>query len=156
MDEPLITRAEFERRLVALCLSGGAPGMPRRPRDRRILLRSVVLGWHPGGSLTEPEINELLSLWLAGPGRTLELDHVSLRRELVDAGFLVRDAAGEAYRLRPEGLGAAPFTADVAGVDPEAVLEAARAEAEARRRAHAGPPAHGSAPAGFRGGPPGE
>jgi len=39
----------------------------------------------------------LLKAWLVNLGPRVELDHVSLRRALVDEGFVARDARGESY-----------------------------------------------------------
>ena len=46
----------------------------------------------------EPEVNAALKAWLAGTGAMLQVDHVELRRTLIDFGLWERDGFGRAYR----------------------------------------------------------
>ena len=131
-DRP-ITKKEFQERLQALCLSGGGRGLPRKHRDRHILFRSVVQMLDSSRRYTEQAINEVLDRWLADVGHNIELDRVSLRRDLVDAGYLVRDLAGHEYRVLPDGRGVVQFDQSVSSVDPSAVLRAAQKQTDIRR-----------------------
>lgn len=89
----------------------------------------------------ERAINEQLKAVLAGPALCLGTDHVELRRWLVDAGWLQRDAYGREYRV-PSWAGLAAdlqeLAAPLRGVDVAAWVAAqrqARLDArEARRR----------------------
>ncbi len=140
MNDSPVTPDEYRRRLAAVCLSGGGPGLPRKPRDRHILFRAVAAALDAARLHTEREIDEALQAWLEGPGELLELDRVSLRREMVDAGYLERDPAGREYRVVRTGSGVVTFEPGVEGVDPAAALEEARADAERRRLAATGRP----------------
>ena len=131
-DRP-ITKEEFQERLQALCLSGGGRGLPRRHRDRHILFRSVAQMLDSGYRYTEQAINEALDSWLANVGHNIELDRVSLRRDLVDAGYLVRDLAGHEYRVLPDGRGVVQFDQSVNSVDPSAMLRAAQKQADIQK-----------------------
>ena len=131
-DRP-ITKEEFQKRLQALCLSGGGRGLPRRHRDRHILFRSVAQMLDSGYRYTEQAINEALDSWLADVGHNIELDRVSLRRDLVDAGYLVRDLAGHEYRVLPDGRGVVQFDQSVNSVDPSAMLRAAQKQADIQK-----------------------
>lgn len=131
-DRP-ITKEEFQERLQALCLSGGGRGLPRRRRDRHILFRSVVQMLDSGHRYTEQAINGALDSWLADVGHKIQLDRVSLRRDLVDAGYLVRDLAGHEYRVLRDGRGVVQFDQSVNSVDPSAMLRAAQKQADIRR-----------------------
>ena len=84
-------------RLRALTSGGIGPGFPRRRRDLWILLHSAAqaLGVEP---LNEMALNDRLMFWLASLGPRVILDHVTIRRALVDEGFVERDASGAAYR----------------------------------------------------------
>jgi len=84
---------------------------------------------------TEDELNECLAKWLSQVGRTVEIDHVSLRRYLVDAGYLTRDPAGRSYRVDPEET-AGLFETGIEEISPVAVVEEAYRDAEARKRAY--------------------
>ncbi|MFO1283368.1 MAG: DUF2087 domain-containing protein [Burkholderiales bacterium] len=95
----------------------------------------------PGGRpLTERDVNAALRGWLEDTGAMLAVDHVELRRWLVDTGLWRRDGYGRAYeRCEPP----APFAAAVgalAAVDADRLAADARAEAarerERRRSEH--------------------
>ena len=82
---------------------------------------------------TQSELKACLAKWLSQVGRTVEIDHVSLRRYLVDAGYLTRDTAGRSYRVDPEqtrGL----FEAGIEAIDPVALVEEAYQDAAERKR----------------------
>ena len=84
-------------RLRALASGGVGPGFPRRRRDLWIFLHAgaQALGDAP---LTEMAFNDKLMFWLASLGPRVIVDHVTVRRALVDEGFVERDASGSAYR----------------------------------------------------------
>jgi hypothetical protein len=132
----VIPATEFCRRLAALCTRGGGAGLPRKKRDRLILFRSVTLLLDPHVDLSEQAINEALDNWLSRVGCAIDTDRVSLRRELVDAGYLTRDPAGTRYRVAQPNVGSVHFDDSIDRIDPAAVIAAARQEAQARRRAH--------------------
>lgn len=89
---------EAERRLRALASGGLGPGLPRRRRDQWILLRGAALVVDGSTPLDEKSLNEKLKVWLKALGPHTALDHVSLRRALVDERFLERTADGATYR----------------------------------------------------------
>jgi len=95
----MISRRRFESRLIAIFLSGPQVGMPRREEDRRVLLTTICLGLDRRRAYSEHEVKEILADWPARMGGRVRLDHATLRRALVDGGFLVRDAAGHQYRV---------------------------------------------------------
>lgn len=132
-----ISRNEFEDRLIAICI-GGSSGLPRRLRDRHIILASATLWMAPGAVYTEPEINEGLSRWLDSGCPSLDLDVTTLRRELVDHRYLDRDDSGSHYSA---GSGPAEWRfEDIADVDPSDVTARAREEREARKSAYVSEP----------------
>jgi hypothetical protein len=124
--KPLVAEAEFRRRLIALLTGGVGPGLPRKRRDRHILLRSMILCFDPAGRYSEREVGAVLRDWLTLAGPRVELDHVSLRRSLVDEGYLVRDTAGAAYEIRRDGRAGISFAAGVDELDVAAILRAAQ------------------------------
>lgn len=129
----IIRITEFKSRLAALCLRGGGRGFPRKQRDQHILFKSIILISETGRDYTEAELNERLIKWLSQVGRTVEIDHVSLRRYLVDAGYVTRDRAGRRYRIDSEqsiGL----FEAGIEQINPLAVVEEAYQDAQERKR----------------------
>ncbi len=128
-----ITADEFKHRLEALCLSPGGRGLPKRRRDWDILFKSITLALEPGRDYSEKEVNQVVEEWLADIGQAIEIDHVTLRRHLVDTGYLVRDLAGTSYRVGLEAM-ADLFEPAADTVDPAAVIEEARSRKEQRKR----------------------
>lgn len=95
-----IPAAELAARFVTLCTRGGTGrDWPRKQRDRWILLRALQARLVSEASLGEREVTARIQDWLLGPGRDFAIDAVSLRRALVDEGFLDRDDYGRAYRV---------------------------------------------------------
>lgn len=127
-----ISRQEFEERLLALCIGGG-PGMPRRHRDQQILLASATLWMEIGAVYSDKEVDQALGTWLDTVSPGLRLDEVTIRRELVDRSYLLRDDSGSAYSIGP-GPADVQFEPDVGSIDPEALIAGAKAERERRRR----------------------
>ena len=91
MSERIITAAEFKERLAAICLSEGTSAFPRRYRDRQILYRSIIQKLERGRKYSEEELNTALQQWLMEIGTCLDIDHVTLRRYLIDERYLARD-----------------------------------------------------------------
>lgn len=98
MTLEMIAMDESARRLRAILGHGTSGGMPRRRRDRWILLRAIARAFGSDERLTEKEATARIQDFLLGPGAHLEVDAVSLRRALVDEGFVDRDPAGRDYR----------------------------------------------------------
>jgi hypothetical protein len=116
------------RRLLA---NGPLTAMPKRPKDAELLLALAARRFAAGRTYREPEVNDLLEAWLETFSVPYGIDHVSLRRYLVDAQFLLRDTAGSTYRLNSRK--ALPE----AEVDPAQVLAEIKRERATRKRQHA-------------------
>lgn len=93
---------EALRRLLA---NGPLTGMPVRPQDQALLARLAAARFEAGRAYREGEVNETLTAWLATFCAPFGIDHVTLRRLLVDSRYLVRDPAGASYRVDPQRLG---------------------------------------------------
>jgi hypothetical protein len=137
MADTVITRAVFERRIADLCLGGVGPGLPRRQRDRHVLLKAVVLSIGQGRKLSEKVLNDSLRSWLNAVGAHVSMDHVSLRRYLIDGGYIARDRAGREYTVLPSDMTPGVFEPAVDVVDPIEVVRAA-SRTRAERRAELG------------------
>jgi hypothetical protein len=112
--------------------------------ERRLALGLVWAGLPDSRVMTEPEVNAAIKGQLAGAAAFLDVDHVELRRWLVDAGWLTRDGFGRAYcrvaerELAPAQAAAVAPLHDVAlGEWAAALLQAHQAERQARRQAWA-------------------
>ncbi len=128
-----ITIDEFAKRLADLFLRRGGGAMPRRRRDQHILMKSIVLSLDPSSLYSEKELNARLKWWLAEVGQELQVDHVSIRRYLVDEGYVMRDPAGVTYRVAKEAHSDL-FDSAVERLRPETVIRGAVREQENRKR----------------------
>jgi len=137
LADDTINPEAFSRRLVNLCLRMQLPGLPRKRRDRAILLKSITLLLDPGKRYTQREFDEVLKSWLHEIGRRLKTDHAALRRHLVDAGFVRRTPDGSAYQIESSSRLRVPFAAEVDALDVRAIIAVGAADIEARKRAHA-------------------
>jgi hypothetical protein len=95
----MITLDEFVDRLCRLGADGASRRFPRNSRDREILMQSVVMELDSERSYSEKEINAKLKTWSRDVAPSIEIDHVTLRRLLVDYQRLDRTADGAAYRV---------------------------------------------------------
>ncbi|MGB7859093.1 MAG: DUF2087 domain-containing protein [Acidimicrobiia bacterium] len=129
-----VSAAAFRNRLVSLCINGG-DGLPKKQRDLHILLASATLWMKDGTTYSEPEINVHLRHWIDTVCERARLDELTIRRELVDSRFLLRDDAGSHYTTGP-GPTTIRFAPDIAEIDPELVIRQARSERAARKAAH--------------------
>jgi hypothetical protein len=129
----VISAAEFVERVLQLGADRGPRGFPRARRDREILLKSVALDLDEKRTYTEREVNEHLKRWQREVAPAIDVDHVSLRRWLVDYGHLERTRDGAAYRLGFPAQSVA-FDVEIYDVDLRATVAAYLAE-QARKTA---------------------
>jgi hypothetical protein len=134
MSEETISAAQFEERLAAICLGGAGTAFPRRTRDRHILYRSVIQGLDHARQYSETELNDALQQWRLDIGTCLEIDHVTLRRYLIDEQYISREADGSTYQVNPTGNDAVEFEPSIAAIDPFMVIQAAKDRVAERKR----------------------
>jgi hypothetical protein len=132
MPESFITAEYFQKRLARLCLTGGVTALPRSTQDRQVLFKSMQLMFRPAVEYSEREVTELLERWLAQVAPNLECDAVTLRRFLVDHGYLLRPADGSRYTT---GSDEGRFEAGVDHLDPAEIIARAQAQGKARKAA---------------------
>jgi len=138
MSSPvLIDAATYSRRLVALCLKSGIIPFPTRASDQAILEKSIIRNFDPDARYSQKGVDTILKLWIQEIGRKIRVDHVTLRRLLVDDGYLERRPDGARYRVSVSGSFAFQFAPDVDSLDDKAVIAQEAMAIEARRRAHA-------------------
>ncbi len=134
-DNLTITTEQYTRRLVNLCLRGLA-GIPKDQSDQHILMKSATMSIGITGPLTEKELTNHLQAWLDVVKAGHDLDRVSLRRWLVDNGYLIRDSLGTQYKVAQPGPDAALFEPAIEQLDTAAILQAAREEMERKKQAY--------------------
>ena len=95
----MISIEEFVERLCRVGADRGPRRFPRKRRDREILIKSLVMGLDSDAVYTEQEINERIDEWNRSVAPSVDTDHVTVRRLLVDYGELERTADGARYRV---------------------------------------------------------
>jgi len=128
-----VTSQSFLQRIVPLLMD--ARGLPRKPADFHIVLISALCGLDLEAAYSEKALNGVLERWVLEVAPHLGTDHVALRRYLVDAGFLTRDAAGRAYRVSPSGRQCS-FDPEILALDVPAALASAKEDRLERKRRH--------------------
>jgi hypothetical protein len=104
-----------------------------RVADFNLLLAAAARAFAAGRSYAEREVNDALRDWLAHEGSMLAVDHVELRRWLVDCRVLARDGFGRAYTLGEPSAEIGALSAALSGTDLRALAASARArDAQAR------------------------
>lgn len=98
-----ISKDYFVKRLTNLCLKSGLSGFPKDETSLHILLKSAIVMMGQPEQLTEKEVNAKLETWVKEVGEGIDIDYVSLRRELVDTGYLTRTADGSSYQVAQPG-----------------------------------------------------
>ena len=134
MEQQFITKTYFIKRLGDLCLRSGASGFPKDLKDQHILLKSTILLFGEKGSYSEQEINQKLEDWVRNISRIKDLDRVTLRRRLVDTGYLIRSADGSKYQVAQPGPKSEWFDPEIDQLDVAQVIENAREEIAHRKR----------------------
>jgi hypothetical protein len=129
----VLTIAFFSKRLADLCVRSGMSGLPRDDVSRHVLFTSMVATLPVETPLDHRVVDARLTQWIETSG-IKELDHVTLRRYLVDAGYLWRRVDGTGYRVAADPPGRPRCEAGVADIDLAAVLRVRREEV-ARRKA---------------------
>jgi hypothetical protein len=133
MEHPTISSDEFKKRLPQLCLTAKTVELPRRLRDRHILLKAISLHFDSDRFYTEPEVNRIIKRWLSDVGQSLEIDHVTLRRTLVDESYLSRAAGGVTYQVGTLSGRQFSFSEEINALYVERVIHDAMQEIARRR-----------------------
>lgn len=131
-----ITEKQARTILRRMMANGPLTAPPKAPRDLAFLMALAAARFPGGEPLTEKQVNDRLRDWLGRFSSPYGIDHVTVRRCLVDSGLLERDKAGATYALAA-GKVAERLEEAAARLDPAAVMAQVRAEREARKRAHA-------------------
>lgn len=115
---------DYARRLRVVLGHGSGGGLPRRQRDRWILLHAIARTFRNGELLAEKAATERIQDFLMTHGPRLETDAVTLRRALVDEGFVDRDSNGRDYRPSRRHEARVRFAESPANMDEGPATEA--------------------------------
>ena len=131
----MLDENDMETLLRRLLKPGRMKRVPKNRNEAQAFLALAASVLDPRMDYTEQELNEQLADWLAGFARTSSLDHVTIRRWLVDLNLLLRDAPGSSYRTNQAVINTI-ITPEARMVQPAVILQEVSADRMARRRAH--------------------
>ena len=120
-----------QRALKRMLANGALTALPRRSSDQALLAQLAASRFGPDKEYREKEVNDELARWLGTFCDPYGIDHVTMRRLMVDSRLLMRDKPGTRYRVNPgevEGLIA----------EPADVLAEVERERSARKEKHGG------------------
>jgi hypothetical protein len=108
--------------------------LPKKREDAEAVMALSLVGLDPDGIFDESDINLHLLAWLDGvSSEDGDADYVTLRRYLVDFGFLRRASDGAIYRVRSQRIEEV-LAPSARAVDPKQVFaEVAAARSERRK-----------------------
>lgn len=129
----MLTEKEVVGALGRMLKPGPIDSFPKRRADLIVLLALASARFDAGRAYREDDVNDSLIEWLEPFVLPNAIDHVTLRRVLVDEQFLLRNATGTAYRLNVPKLDET-IEAAARSVDPRAVLAEQRQQREERKR----------------------
>jgi hypothetical protein len=121
-----------QRALKRMLANGRLTAMPKRHADQALLATLAVAGFDAGTSYLESDVNERLEAWLEKVSEPYGIDHVTMRRLLVDSRLLTRTTSGSNYQVNDTRL---PEIDAVRKFDPESILAEVIEERKRRKRA---------------------
>ena len=129
-----IDNVYFKKKIVDLCARSITVGMPKKIRDRHVLLKGVALSFEKAKQYSENDVNDTIRNWLNNIGEKIQIDHVSIRRELIDSGYLNRTADGSTYQLGTEPAAEVSFENAVNDLDVSEIVAQGKEEIERKKR----------------------
>ena len=112
----MVAIERFRKLAIKRGLTPGAL-LDASPEDFHLLLLSLRREFAIAREYNERGVNELIASWLSSAGGMLDVDHVELRRWLVDMAILSRDAYGRAYSVAALPAHLSRLDADIAQLD---------------------------------------
>ena len=103
LNKTRFSKSEIEKAFPRVVLNYHA--WPKRSADRLLILLSIAACFDfDNAHYREVDVNDLIMTWNAHFGSHLNVDHITLRRELVDARILERSADGGTYSVIPDDV----------------------------------------------------
>lgn len=130
----MIDKQQTETVLRRLFKGGVIRRMPKNRKDAQTFLALAASNLDPQIKYSESEVNRELADWMADITCPIGLDHVTLRRYLVDLCFLLRDASGSSYSANQTVINNA-IDPSARSIQPRHILEDVQRERNQRKRA---------------------
>ncbi len=126
-----ISESEFNKRIIDFFVRSNLYELPSKRKDRLIILKAFSMIFKKD-SFTEKEINELIKEFLQKVSR-VKIDHVKIRRYLVDDGFLARTSDVSQY-FANTSLYKNIFEESINDINLEEIINEAQKEIEERSK----------------------
>lgn len=128
-----ISKAELETIFRNIFNGGVMDRLPKSRRNADAFLALAAASLDSQKVFTEAELNTRLAEWMASFTNPGHLDHVTVRRYLVDLSMLLRDPEGKSYRTN-QAVISRQIASDARAVQPEEILDQVQAARLLRRR----------------------
>ena len=127
------TETEVRGCLKRMLANGPLTALPRSSGDLDVFLALAASRFEARRAYSESAVNEVLERWLETFCAPFGVDHVTVRRCLVDSRLLIRDKAGTAYEVAADRLSGSIEEA-ARGLEPAAIMSELRDARESRKR----------------------
>ncbi len=107
--------------------------LPKSRKDTEVVLALAASALDPREVYSEKGVNEVLAEWMTGFTDAVTMDHVTIRRYLVDGFFLLRDTGGTTYRTNQVIINQV-IEPEARSIQPNLILEAVNRERAQRKR----------------------
>lgn len=128
------TKTDVEKLLRRLVNGGPIRRLPKSRKDTDVFLALAASGLDPREVYAETDINEALIEWMEEFTCPINLDHVTIRRYLVDHRFVQRKEKGTNYRANQTMINAV-IEPEARSVEPQLIYRAVQEERRQRKRA---------------------
>ncbi len=134
MSRDEIKNKEQVERLFRRLLKGGAMRrVPKSQADLQVFLALAASALDPQLQYDEPALNDRLVEWMSGFTDPVVMDHLTVRRFLVDYFYLIRDVPGTTYKTNQTMINTV-IEPEARSVLPLGLLEEIQRDQAHRRR----------------------
>jgi hypothetical protein len=130
----MINKEQTKKVLWRLFNGGVIRRIPKSQKDAKVFLALAASSFDPQVGYSEPEVNEHLLDWMDSITCPASIDHVTVRRYLVDFHFLLRDNKGTLYRTNQSAINLV-IEPEARSIHPRYVLEEVSRAREQRKHA---------------------
>ncbi len=127
-----ISKEEFEKKVKNLLIRSNLYELPTKRKDLLVILR-MIISMFKEGNYTEKQINEIIKEFISKVPE-IKVDHVKIRRALVDEEFLIRTPSGSTYTANKNCESLKKFSNSIDNLDCLSIINKARKEKEERRK----------------------
>ncbi len=131
----MISKQQAEKALRRLFNGGIIERLPKKHIDVELILALTAASFDTQLVYTEYEVDEHLIEWLEGFTCPIGMDYMTIRRNLVDHKFLIRNASGTWYKSNQTVI-SKTIELDARQIQPRFIWEEVQREREKRKLDH--------------------